>query len=161
MKTRIQHPEYRIQKVENAPRGKVAAGGTGFTFGTMTRSGRDVGKWCSFSHFETRSSRLFPHKSTQVVDFPRICALSVFRKDKEEPLRYGGTERSGAWNQYSECGGRGIARKICGFLRIFPRFSMIFRTDQGRIYAILRIFTGKAYFLETSPRMDTDGHGSG
>jgi len=34
--------------------------------------------------------------------------------------------------------------KNYGFLRIFPRSFTILRTDQGRGYAMLRIFTGKA-----------------
>jgi len=47
-------------------------------------------------------------------------------------------------------GGNGKAElcgKNYGFLRIFPRFSTIFRTDQGRNYAILRIFTGESLFF--------------
>ena len=39
--------------------------------------------------------------------------------------------------------------KSYGVLRIFPRFSTILRTDQGRNSAILRIFTGRALFLAT------------
>ena len=31
-----------------------------------------------FSHLETAISHLFPHKSTQVVDFPRICTVRLF-----------------------------------------------------------------------------------
>jgi len=39
-----------------------------------------------------------------------------------------------------------LSGENCSFLRIFPRFSTILRTDQGRIYAILRIFTGGTNF---------------
>jgi hypothetical protein len=70
-------------------------------------------------------------------------------------------EPSGAWNQYGkwsagvlEYWGAEATEASCvdfrgknyGFLRIFPRFFTIFRTDQGRIYAILRIFTGGTNF---------------
>jgi len=40
----------------------------------------------------------------------------------------------------------GLCGKNFGFLRIFPRFSTILRTEQGRNYAILRIFTGGTDF---------------
>jgi hypothetical protein len=41
-------------------------------------SGRAVGKRTGFSHFETALTHLFPHNSMQVVDFPRMCAATVF-----------------------------------------------------------------------------------
>src|SRR5882724_7867169 len=44
----------------------------------LTLSGQEAGKWCGFSHFETTLTHLFPHKSTQVVDFPRICTVRLF-----------------------------------------------------------------------------------
>src|SRR6266404_1234245 len=43
-------------------------------------SGREMRKWTGFSHFETALTRLFPHDSTQVVDFPRMYAVRVFWK---------------------------------------------------------------------------------
>ena len=42
------------------------------------KGGREAVKWCSFSHFETALTRLFPHKLTQVVDFPRMAMVSIF-----------------------------------------------------------------------------------
>src|SRR6267142_6032382 len=55
----------------------------------------EVGKWCSFFRLvtgfyrvETALTRLFPHDSTQVVDFPRIAVVRVFREGKNSPLRY-------------------------------------------------------------------------
>jgi len=42
------------------------------------KGGQNAGKWTGFSHFETAFSRLFPHVSTQVVDFPHICSVRVF-----------------------------------------------------------------------------------
>ena len=42
-----------------------------------TLSGEEVGKWCSFSHLETALTRLFPHNSTQVVDFPHLSRVRL------------------------------------------------------------------------------------
>ena len=62
------------------------------------------------------------------------------------------------WAEVSRVDFRG---KKCGFLRIFPRFSAILRTDQGRIYAILRIFTGDTYFLATDETRKKHRFGKG
>ncbi len=43
-----------------------------------TLSGQEIGKWCSFSHLETALTRLFPHVSTQVVDFPHLSCVRLF-----------------------------------------------------------------------------------
>src|SRR6266478_4270582 len=67
------------------------AGGDGqkagsFRTGTMGKrvevgkGGQEIGKWRSFSHFETALTRLFPHVSTQVVDFPHLAMVRVFRR---------------------------------------------------------------------------------
>ena len=45
----------------------------------LGKGGRVVGKWCNFSHMEPASTHLFPHNSTQVVDFPRMYVVSIFR----------------------------------------------------------------------------------
>jgi len=42
------------------------------------RGGWVVGKWTGFSHLETAFSHLFPHKSTQVVDFQHLSRLRAF-----------------------------------------------------------------------------------
>ena len=44
----------------------------------MGKGGKMAGKWTGFSHFETAFSHLFPHVSTQVVDFPHICNVRTF-----------------------------------------------------------------------------------
>jgi len=44
----------------------------------LRKGGQEAGKWCSFSHFENALTHLFPHKSMQVVDFPRICTVRHF-----------------------------------------------------------------------------------
>jgi len=44
----------------------------------LGKGGQVVGKWTGFSHIEPASTRLFPHNSTQVVDFPRMYAARVF-----------------------------------------------------------------------------------
>jgi hypothetical protein len=40
--------------------------------------GQEIGKWCNFFHLAPASTRLFPHKSTQVVDFPHIEYVRLF-----------------------------------------------------------------------------------
>ena len=42
-----------------------------------------------FSHFETALTRLFPHKSTQVVDFPHLAMVRVFREAMNWPQKRG------------------------------------------------------------------------
>ncbi len=49
-------------------------------------SGRMAGKWTGFSH-------LFPDDSTQVVDFPRMCNVRVFLRDKKTPESWQGNDR--------------------------------------------------------------------
>jgi hypothetical protein len=39
---------------------------------------QEIGKWRSFSHLKTALTRLFPLKSTQVVDFPHLAYAGVF-----------------------------------------------------------------------------------
>jgi multiple sugar transport system ATP-binding protein len=58
---------------------------------------------------------------------------------KGEPQRYRGAQADAK-----------LSGKSCEFLRIFPRCFTILRTDQGRGYAILRIFTGMNLFYEES-----------
>jgi hypothetical protein len=59
---------------EASPCGKRRYGSRAFT----ALSGCETGKWCSFSHLGTVLTRLFPHKSTQVVDFPRMYDVRLF-----------------------------------------------------------------------------------
>jgi hypothetical protein len=76
------------------------------------KGGCETGKRRSFSHFETALTRLFPHKSTQVVDFPRMYEVRVFRGwGKKEPLRHEGTEAYETWNQGGD-GGEKLCKKI-------------------------------------------------
>jgi len=44
----------------------------------LGKGGCEIEKWRSFSHLETGFSRLFPHKSTQVVDFPHLAMVRLF-----------------------------------------------------------------------------------
>jgi len=46
------------------------------------KGGQEVGKRTGFSHFETALTRLFPHDSTQVVDFPHICNVGLSHGDQ-------------------------------------------------------------------------------
>src|SRR5258708_36899386 len=77
------------------------------------KGGCEIGKWRSFSHFETVFSHLFPRFSTQVVDFPRMTVVSIF---------WGGTQNS----RISGRGmiGRGIGRKPNGAGKSFRTGTM-------------------------------------
>src|SRR5882724_9392011 len=44
----------------------------------LGKGGQEVGKRTGFSHIETALTRLFPHFSTQVVDFPCMCNVRLF-----------------------------------------------------------------------------------
>jgi len=41
-------------------------------------TGEQMGKWTGFSRIKPALTRLFPHVSTQVVDFPHLNAVSIF-----------------------------------------------------------------------------------
>src|SRR6266403_4486818 len=53
------------------------------------KGGKEAGKWTGFS-------RLFPHNSTQVVDFQRMSVVSIFLKDEKQLNLVRGIP-SGAW----------------------------------------------------------------
>jgi len=71
-----------------------------------TLSGHKAGKWCSFSHLETGLTHLFPHKSTQVVDFPHICTVRLFW-GSPEMLATDETQIIRRWGQEVEREGTG------------------------------------------------------
>ena len=61
------------------------AGSWGKRRGFTALSGREIGKTrnfyrlaTGFSHFETALTRLLPHNSTQVVDFPHLAMVRLF-----------------------------------------------------------------------------------
>jgi len=66
----------------------------------LGKGGQKVGKWTGFSHFETPLTHLFPHDSTQVVDFPRIEHGRLF---------WGGAENSRSSGRGMI--GRGMAKR--------------------------------------------------
>jgi hypothetical protein len=45
--------------------------------------GQEIGKRCSFFHLATALTRILPHKSTQVVDFPHLAYARLFWGDPE------------------------------------------------------------------------------
>ena len=139
MKTRIQNLEYRIQNIE---RGDCAFGAHG-----VARPTAGCGKSAKAGRFETRTReeavashdfyrmlngfyRIIAGFSRLWIDFsrvfPHLPASSRITFCCQAGL---GTHIGRRWRA-ELCG------KNYGFLRIFPRFSTIFRTDQGRIYAI-------------------------
>ena len=67
-------------------------------------SGWEVGKAPGFyrlatgcSHLETALNRLFPHKSTQVVDFPHLADAGLFWEGPEIVLATAGTRDGSGW----------------------------------------------------------------
>src|SRR5882757_4962723 len=80
--------ELRRWGLKAAGNGKRRLGSRSFT----ALSGWEIEKWCSFSHLEAALTRLFPRFSTQVVDFPHLAMVRVFREGKNSPQSHGGTE---------------------------------------------------------------------
>ena len=74
-----------------------------------TLSGQEIGKWIGFSHFETAFSHLFPHKSTQVVDFPHLAHVRLFWEEAEDSRMSG-----------RGMNGRGIEMKAKRSLEVLP-----------------------------------------
>src|SRR6266478_3057743 len=67
-----EHKEHDISRIPWVRSGRKTGGDGKRWVGKRafpTLSGQMVGKWCSFSHLETALTSLFPHNSTQVVDF--------------------------------------------------------------------------------------------
>ena len=113
MKSRIREPEAvadGCQADANLLRSEAIGGGAG----TMEKrvevgkGGCEIGKWCSFSHLETAFSHLFPHKSTQVVDFPHLAMVRLFWEGAEDSRMSGrgmigsgiGRKPNGAWKSF-------------------------------------------------------------
>ena len=149
----------------------LAGAGTEFTSRTMNSGGWKVGKGGKverkmrrfFPSFPT-SSLLFPlnfYLRDECEDAAHPLPPPIRRNGRKGELLLGGFTQGSAktaWrNHWANCcnlvevvryaalravGGANFCGKNYGFLRIFPRCFTILRTDQGRIYAILRIFTG-------------------
>ncbi len=98
------------------------------------RCGWVVGKWTGFSHLEIAFSHLFPHNSTQVVDFPHLAMVSIFWESENLPQRRRG-------------GGADFRGKKCGSLRVVTRKCAKVRTNQARKSSMLRIVTGETNFF--------------
>jgi len=124
----------------------------------LGKGGQKVGKWTGFSHFETALPHLFPHDSTQVVDFPHICSVRLFQeRSVTAEFRQGNDrQRNGAKSKLGGVWLGGLV--VCELLRVVTRcFAKVrevsrkstkVRTDQGRGYAMLRIVTGGTFFFE-------------
>src|SRR6267154_1954898 len=132
MKTRIQNLEYSIQNVE---RGDCAFGAHG-----VVRPTAGCGKSVKAGRFEARMReeavqshdfyRIIVGFSRLWIDFSRVFPLLPASSRITFCCQAGlGTHIGRRWRA-ELCG------KNYGFLRIFPRFSTIFSTDQGRIYAM-------------------------
>ena len=127
------------------PRSAAMEGGGGKRrIGTRAFSalgGRRAGKQPGFSHIAPASTRLFPHYSTQVVDFQRIYTVRVFPDaNLASQARYD----MGAPEELfvgAKCGPRKF-----GLLRESSRSFTKVRTDQARKSSMLRIVTGGTHF---------------
>ena len=99
------------------------------------KGGCEIGKWCSFSHFETALTHLFPHDSAQVVDFPHICNVRVFgemrRNHRDTETQSQEEERDRMDNDYRHNGRNGRARRI----RRIRVLVAIFVTERSPMFA--------------------------
>jgi len=131
------------------PRCGLEANRGGKRRGLPTIGGQEVGKWTGFSHFETALTHLFPHDSTQVVDFPRMYVVSIFRGRAKNSRISGrgmigrGMAKRGLGTNIGTCR-VDFCGKITGCyakVREVSRKSTKVRTDQARNSAMLRIVT--------------------
>src|SRR5882724_8740317 len=125
-----------IKELKSATGGKRWDGNRG----EVGKGGQVAGKRTGFSRIETVLTRLFPHNSTQVVDFQRMYAVRVFLMVKEEPLRHGGTEARRqaensevAWTR--EIGGQRSTRPT----RHVHIFGRVFVTERSLMFAYVRL----------------------
>jgi len=114
----------------------------------LGKGGRAAGKWSGFSH-------VFPHNSTQVVDFPRICNVRTFLDanfTNERELGKGreqGTEIGRKRTQKIR-NSTGQTRAGCRRIRILVA---IFVTERSLMFAYVRLkslmfsFFDKKYFI--------------
>ncbi len=92
-------------------------------------SGQDVGKWTGFSHIDLALTRLCPHKSTQLVDFPHLTQMRLFWGRLEMVLATDETQISTdsetaltmrEWREQSRMGWKSM--KFFMVFRAFSRF---------------------------------------
>ena len=132
---------------EGVPFGQKRAG----TWVQLGKGGQEVERWRSFSRFKTALTHLFPDKSMQVVDFPCMYEVRVFRgRGKKEPLSHEGTEADENWNQGGDVGGEVVQKVTHCYAKVreVSRKSAKVRTDQARKSAIVRIVTGETNCFE-------------
>jgi hypothetical protein len=117
VKTRIQNLEYRIQKVENSPRGEGSAVPVGRQAGLGTGLGDGVLEWCG--KWSAGVSEYWGSRIERTATTPRPSPPEAERAKRSLDPIWGSS-------------GVDLCGKKCGFLRIFPRFFTILLTDQGR-----------------------------
>jgi len=91
---------------------------------------RELRKLTGFSHFEIALTHLFPHKSTQVVDFPRMYDVRAFLRG----VKFSFLSQTGLRTKVGRLRAR-ILRKNYAFFRGFPRFSAQIRAVITRFLA--------------------------
>jgi hypothetical protein len=121
------------------------------------RGGWVVRKWTGFSHLETAFSHLFPHNSTQVVDFPHLAMVSIFCEGENSPQRYS-VEAMGSPPGRVPCSTRIYAEQSAdcyGLLRESPRKFAQIRPVNPRLFGFLQ---GRIFFSHGWTLMNTDGN---
>jgi hypothetical protein len=112
-----------------------------------------AGKRTGFSRLETALTRLFPHKSTQVVDFPRMAMVSIFSgkqltAEAQSQAKLGtnmGKLREGAESVRMSQAGKQHERGKC---TVGGRLEAGFR--EKRLCSITRIYTHLHDFTQSS-----------
>jgi hypothetical protein len=111
-------------------------------------SGCRVGEWTGFSHLETALPRLFPHDSTQVVDFPHIEHVN----QAELGANLGKPKRTTEAQSQAEFGSKlgkpartyaGKSADYCAMFREGPRKFAQIRPVIPRLFGFLRV---RAFF---------------
>ena len=120
----------------------------------LGKGGQKVGKWTGFSHFGTALTHLFPHVSTQVVDFPRICTVRLFGEE--------GFHRRDTETQRQAWLGTNIEKlsmKKCEDFHDVSRFFTVYHPVEARNYAMFTFFRVRPFLNDEarkSKRVDTD-----
>jgi hypothetical protein len=164
----IKHGQGALFKEAKKEAGKEPeAGGCGKRWvGMRTNSGlsgQEVGKRTGFSHFETGLTCLFPHISTQVVDFPRMYDVRAFLRGR----KFGFLSQTGlrtkrgksrVWTLAGKSAGcyakvRDVSRKFAQIMPVNPRWlASQARHKLGAPYGLFacakrgRIVTGGTFF---------------
>jgi hypothetical protein len=114
---------------------------------TLGKCGQILGKWTGFSHLQPALTRLFPHKSTQVVDFPHLSRVRVFWE--------GANNQRGAEIQR----GRIYARNLSAFIASFHDLSLFIAQIRAVITHFLAYYRSGPFLIRrTGTNEDMNGN---